>query len=65
MISRNGAVTEMVPSSAAQPGRRRMSASTPRVAPPSATNSTTAAIAVRAHTIIGALRSSSAYLISR
>ena len=65
VMSRNGAVTDTVPSSSAQPGRRRMSASTPGTAPRRATSSTSAAIAVRAHTIIGALRSSSAYLISR
>ena len=61
----NGRATATKPSRAAQPGRRRMSASAPRTAPRSTTASTTAAIAVRAQTIIGALKSSSAYLISR
>jgi hypothetical protein len=42
-----------------------MSASAPRAAPRSATSSTSAATNVRPQTIIGALKSSSAYLISR
>ena len=65
VISMNGAATDTVPSTIAQPGRRRMSASAPRAAPRSAISSTSAASAVRPHTIIGALKSSSAYLISR
>ena len=65
VIRVNGAATATKPSVAAQPGRRRMSASAPRTAPRSAIASTSAASAVRIHTIIGALKSSSAYLISR
>ena len=42
-----------------------MSASAPRVVPRIAITSTSAASAVRAHTITGALKSSSAYLMSR
>ena len=65
MISRNGAAIAIVASSTADPGRRRMSLNGTRAAPRSAISSTSAAITQRAHTIIGALKSSSAYLISR
>ena len=65
VMSMNGTATDTVPSTTAQPGRRRRSASAPRAAPRSAIRSTSAASAVRPQTIIGALRSSSAYLISR
>ena len=65
----NGSATASVLSPSAVPGRARMSANAARAAGPPvirrATSSTAAAIATRDHTIIGALRSSSAYLISR
>ena len=66
VISVNGRATEIVPSSSAERGRRRTSANAARAAlGPSAATKTTAATAVRAHTITGASKSSSAYLISR
>ena len=70
VISVNGSATASVPSSSAERGRERSSLPTWRTEPEPIvvrirTSSTTAAIATRLQTIIGAERSSSAYLISR
>ena len=71
VISVNGSATASAPSSSAERGRSRSSCADAAAqrrrpsSPGSAPSSTTAAIATRDHTIIGADRSSSAYLISR
>ena len=70
VISVKGSATASTASSSAERGRSRSSWATVRSAPGPIVarirpSSTTAAIATRAHTIIGADRSSSAYLISR